>query len=94
MKILTVSFVKVWHKTIWILWGEEKTLIFCVSDAHADVVVEQMKLALDKFHGAQPDNTVMKITGSIRDPRGAIREYKNERLAKYCCNSRPAHHRY
>ncbi|WP_345971321.1 type I restriction-modification system endonuclease [Sulfurimonas sp. HSL1-6] len=60
--------------------GEEKTLIFCVSDAHADVVVEQMKLALDKFHGPQKDKTVMKITGSIREPRGAIREYKNERL--------------
>ena len=60
--------------------SEEKTLIFCVSDAHADVVVEQMKLALDKFHGPQPDNTVKKITGSIRDPRGAIREYKNERF--------------
>jgi len=60
--------------------GEEKTLIFCVSDAHADVVVAQMKLAFDKFHGDQPDNAVMKITGSIRDPRGAIREYKNERL--------------
>ena len=60
--------------------GEEKTLIFCVSDAHADVVVAQMKLALDKFHGDQPDNAVMKITGSVRDPRGAIREYKNERL--------------
>ena len=60
--------------------GEDKTLIFCVSDAHADVVVAQMKLALDKFHGDQPDNAVMKITGSIRDPRGAIREYKNELL--------------
>lgn len=60
--------------------GEEKTLIFCVTDLHADLVVEQMKLALDKYHGDQPDNAVMKITGSIRDPRGAIREYKNERL--------------
>ncbi|MBU1642108.1 type I restriction-modification system endonuclease, partial [bacterium] len=53
--------------------GEEKTLIFCVSDAHADVVVAQMKLALDKFHGPQQNKTVMKITGSIREPRGAIR---------------------
>ncbi|MCG3717639.1 type I restriction-modification system endonuclease [Aliarcobacter butzleri] len=59
---------------------EEKTLIFCVNDDHADLVVDQMKKALDIFHGDQPDNAVMKITGSIRDPRGAIREYKNERL--------------
>ncbi|MDP3301486.1 MAG: type I restriction-modification system endonuclease [Sulfuricurvum sp.] len=60
--------------------GEEKTLIFCVNDLHADLVVEQMKKALDLYHGEQPDNAVMKITGSIRDPRGAIREYKNELL--------------
>jgi type I restriction enzyme, R subunit len=60
--------------------GDEKTIIFCVSDLHADLVVEQMKKALDKYHGNQPDNAVMKITGSVRDPRGAIREYKNEHL--------------
>jgi type I restriction enzyme R subunit len=60
--------------------SEEKTLIFCVSDAHADIVVRLMKEALDEVHGPQSDKTVMKITGSIRDPRGAIREYKNERL--------------
>lgn len=58
----------------------EKTLIFCVNDDHAQLVVGEMKKALDKFHGDQPDNAVMKITGKIRDPLGAIREYKNELL--------------
>jgi len=58
----------------------EKTLIFCVNDIHADIVVAQMKLALDKYHGDQADKTVMKITGAVRNPRGAILEYKNERL--------------
>jgi len=58
----------------------EKTLIFCVNDDHAQLVVDEMKKALDKFHGDQPDKAVMKITGKIRDPLGAIREYKNERL--------------
>ncbi|KAB7886397.1 type I restriction-modification system endonuclease [Poseidonibacter ostreae] len=58
----------------------EKTLIFCVNDNHAQLVVEEMKKALDKFHGDQPNKAVMKITGKIRDPLGAIREYKNELL--------------
>ena len=61
-------------------YGEEKTLIFCVSDIHADLVVEKMKEALEKVAPDLPDNAVMKITGSIRDPRGAIREYKNEKF--------------
>ena len=61
-------------------YSGEKTLIFCVSDIHADLVVEKMKEALAKEFPALPDNTVMKITGSIRDPRGAIREYKNEKF--------------
>lgn len=57
-----------------------KTLIFCVSDQHADEVVECMKRALDRYHGPQPANTVMKITGSIRNPQGAIREFRNESI--------------
>jgi type I restriction enzyme R subunit len=39
-----------------------------------------MEAALDRHHGSQPSGTVVKITGSIRDPRGAIRQYKNERI--------------
>lgn len=58
----------------------QKTLIFCVSDPHADEVVECMKHALDRYHGPQPANTVMKITGSIRNPQGAIREFRNESI--------------
>lgn len=58
----------------------QKTLIFCISDQHADEVVECMKRALDRYHGPQPANTVMKITGSIRNPQGAIREFRNESI--------------
>ena len=61
-------------------YSGEKTLIFCVSDNHADLVVEKMKEALEKVYPDLPDNAVMKITGSIRDARGAIREYKNEKF--------------
>ncbi len=60
--------------------GRQKTLIFCVNDQHADMVVKLMEAALDRHHGPQPANTVMKITGSIRDPQGAIRQYKNEQI--------------
>ena len=59
---------------------EGKTLIFCVSDIHADLVVGEMQKAFDKFYGEQENDVVMKITGSIRDPQEAIRKYKNERL--------------
>lgn len=59
--------------------GEEKTLIFAVSDDHADMVVNILKEELEKVHGPIDDQAVMKITGSIHDPLGAIRLYKNER---------------
>ena len=59
---------------------EGKTLIFCVSDIHADLVVGEMQKAFDKIYGEQENDLVMKITGSIRDPQEAIRKYKNERL--------------
>jgi type I restriction enzyme R subunit len=60
--------------------GSHKTLIFCISDEHADAVVKCMESALDKYHGTQRANTVMKITGSIRNPQGAIREFRNESI--------------
>lgn len=60
--------------------GDEKTLIFCVNDDHAELVVNEMKKALDSIYVDLPNKAVMKITGKIRDPRGAIREYKNEHL--------------
>lgn len=60
--------------------SREKTLVFCINDQHADMVVKLMEDALDTYHGPQDANTVMKITGSIRDPQGAIRQFKNEQI--------------
>ncbi len=57
-----------------------KTLIFAASDDHADMVVRIFKEALEEIHGPISDNTVMKVTGSIKDPSQAIRLFKNERL--------------
>ena len=60
--------------------GEQKTLIFCANDNHADLVVKLLKEALDKVWGQIDDRTVMKITGRTDKPLTAIRLYKNERL--------------
>lgn len=60
--------------------GPGKTLIFAATDDHADMVVRILKEELEKIHGPIEDNTVMKITGSIKDPSHAIRLFKNERL--------------
>ncbi len=57
-----------------------KTLIFAATDDHADMVVRILKEELENVHGEIEDNSVMKITGSIKDPLQAIKLYKNERL--------------
>ena len=60
--------------------GDKKTLIFAVSDEHADMIVDILR----EIYTAQgiPHEAVRKITGSIGDRQiidDAIREYKNER---------------
>lgn len=60
----------------------EKTLVFCVNDTHADLVVKLFKTALNEFHGPQPDGIVQKITGSVRDPVGAIRQFRTQAYPK------------
>ncbi|WP_372661285.1 type I restriction-modification system endonuclease [Cohnella sp.] len=57
-----------------------KTLIFAATDAHADKVVDFLKREMDERYGELEDNAIMKITGSIKDPIGAIKRFKNERL--------------
>jgi type I restriction enzyme R subunit len=60
--------------------GEQKTLIFCANDNHADLVVKLLKDALEAVWGQIDDKTVMKITGRTDKPMNAIRLFKNERL--------------
>ena len=45
-----------------------KTLIFAVSDAHADIVVEQLKKAFKEAYGEIEDAAIKKITGSVDHP--------------------------
>src|SRR6185312_2148466 len=59
-----------------------KTLIFCVNDMHADLVVRLLKQAFDDRYGPVHDDTVKKITGAADQPDQLIRRYKNEQLPK------------
>lgn len=58
---------------------EGKTLIFCATDHHADMVVRLLKEALDAQYGGIEDDAVLKITGGADKPLELIRRFKNER---------------
>ncbi|NPC74033.1 type I restriction-modification system endonuclease [Corallococcus exiguus] len=81
-KVITESFNRVVCEY---LAGEldpssrQKTLIFCVNDAHSDLVVDQLKKAFATQYGSVEDDTVLKITGAADKPLQLIRRYKNER---------------
>ena len=56
----------------------EKTLIFCATDHHADVVVDRLKIALADQYGSVEDDAVVKITGNADRPLQLIRQFRNE----------------
>lgn len=57
---------------------QEKTIVFCVTDGHADMVVGLLKEAFDKRYGGVDDDAVVKITGRADKPRQLIRRFRNE----------------
>lgn len=57
-----------------------KTLVFCVTDKHADMVVEIFKEVCDSYLGGIEDDAIQKITGASDKPLTKIRHYKNDRL--------------
>ena len=59
-----------------------KTLIFAVSDAHADIVVEQLKKAFAEAYGEIEDAAIRKITGSVDKPGRQILSFRNDALPK------------
>ena len=59
-----------------------KTLIYCVRDSHADMVVRLLKEAFTAEYGEVDDDAVQKITGAADKPKKKIRYFKNE---KYPC---------
>ncbi|MHC5879836.1 hypothetical protein ACYT69_13005, partial [Streptococcus pyogenes] len=58
--------------------SRQKTLIFCATDAHADMVVDLLKKAFAARYGSVEDDAVIKITGPADKPLQLIRRFKNE----------------
>lgn len=59
-----------------------KTLVFCATDLHADMVVGALRTAFAARYGAIENDAVAKITGRSDDPMRQIRRFKNEALPK------------
>lgn len=60
--------------------GEEKALIFCATDAHADMVKRLLGDAFKAVHGEQYNQAAIeKITGASDKVDQLIRRFKNER---------------
>ena len=62
-----------------------KTLIFAVDRNHADVLVDELRKALEAEHGPQPHDTVMRITGGpgVDNPSALIRRFRNDPRPRY-----------
>ncbi len=61
-------------------FGDEKTLIFCATDLHADMVKRLLDDAFKAlYNGSYNQTAVAKITGKSDKVNQLIRRYKNER---------------
>jgi type I restriction enzyme R subunit len=58
---------------------DEKTLIFCATDSHADMVVDLLEQAMAEVYDGVENDAILKITGASDKPLELIRRYKNER---------------
>ncbi len=58
---------------------EGKTLIFAASDTHADMIVRLLKDIFRETIGGVDDDSILKITGAIKDADLAIKKFKNEK---------------
>ncbi|WP_223641186.1 helicase-related protein [Rhodobacter sp. TJ_12] len=55
-----------------------KTLVFAATDAHADIVVNELKKAFAAQYGAIEDAAIRKITGSVDKVGALIRSFRND----------------
>jgi type I restriction enzyme R subunit len=60
-----------------------KTLIFCVTDDHANIVVDKLREALAQQYGDIEEDIVAKITGAALNPLELIRKFRNEVNPKF-----------
>ncbi len=57
---------------------EGKTLVFAATDAHADIVVHELKKAFAAQYGSIDDAAIRKITGSVDKVGTLIRSFRND----------------
>lgn len=64
--------------------GSQKTLVFCVTNAHADMVVEELRAAFKKKYPQLEHDAIIKITGDAdkdaRKVQTMITRFNKERL--------------
>ncbi len=60
-----------------------KTLLFAARDDHADILVDELRKALNEEYGEQPHDLVEKITGKVDRPLDRIKVFKNDPRPKY-----------
>jgi type I restriction enzyme R subunit len=59
-----------------------KTLVFAVTDKHADIIVDQLKKAFAEAYGDVEDAAIRKITGVVDRVGDLIKSYRNDALPK------------
>ncbi|MFB9221646.1 type I restriction-modification system endonuclease [Paracoccus cavernae] len=57
---------------------EGKTLVFAATDAHADIIVNELKKAFAAQYGSIEDAAIRKITGSVDKVGTLIRSFRND----------------
>ena len=76
-------------------FGEEKTLIFCATDLHADMVKRLLDDAFkDKYGDEYDEAAVRKITGAVRQDRPTDPPLQERALPEHRHHRRPADHRH
>ncbi len=64
------------------LSAPDKTLVFAVSDAHADIVVKVLREAFRDAYGEIEDAEIQKLTGRVDNVGKLILSYRNDALPK------------
>lgn len=59
-----------------------KTLVFAATDGHADILVNEIKKAMQAAYGEIEDAAIRKVTGSVDRVGALIRSYRNDALPK------------
>ena len=60
----------------------DKTLIFAVSKAHADILVKELRDAFRAAYGPMKDETVQRLTGDVDKIENLILSFRNDPLPK------------